>query len=632
MKFLQLTLKNLQGNWHRYIAFYLSSLFSVMMFYIYAAIIYHPDVINGQFRAAYFVRPGMIAAEYIVFIFSFFFILYSCSAFLKTRKKEFGLLTLFGFTKRQLVKMVFIENMVISISAIIVGILLGAVFSKLFFMALSNLLNVDSPIRFMLPLQAVLLTFFGFLLLFGIITIVMAFRVGKSEIIDLIREARKPKKPPVYSRWLVALAVLSLGTGYGMAAILDIAGLINGLITIVLVTTLGTYFFFTQGSIAFLGWLTKRKKLYYRNISMVVISQMGFKIKDNARTLFSVAIISAIILTAIGSVSLLFDDLKAGSSVLVPHSFAYLDDRRENKALVPDQIRGVLEKEQLSINYEAQVEMLPFQVNGNNFGVLMKESDYNHLAKLKERTPIEVISGQSILVNSGRPSDNKLEGNIQLQIGNQTEQLMLTGKIEEAIIAPFKQTEQVLVVNDKDYQKWLQTIPEKNILVYHGIEVDDWMKSGAAATLLKEQVGNESTEFFLTRYEIAGEYMQISALTFFVGFLICILFFLAAGSLLYFRLFTELQEDRQQYNMLSKIGVSAKEINRIVRRQIAFIFYAPCIVGIIHAVFAFIAIGTVLSDTSVWGTFLLVIGIFLGLQTIYYLIAKHTYKKVLLPE
>src|SRR5690606_21564938 len=106
MTFRSLALKNIRVNWRSYSAFFLSSLFSVAIFYIYYAFTVHPDVVNGQLAAASKVKSGMEFCLYLISIFSVIFILYSSGSFLKSRKKEFGLFSLFGMTRRQLRKLV----------------------------------------------------------------------------------------------------------------------------------------------------------------------------------------------------------------------------------------------------------------------------------------------------------------------------------------------------------------------------------------------------------------------------------------------------------------------------------------------------------------------------------------------
>ncbi|MGO4373201.1 FtsX-like permease family protein, partial [Paenibacillus sp. MCAF20] len=212
MTFRSLALSNIRGNWRSYSAFFLSSVFSVLIFYIYAAFLAHPDVVNGNIMAAAKVRRGMVFCEYLIVIFSFLFVLYSNSAFLKTRKQEFGLFSLFGMTKAQLRRLVIYENAAIAVLAIAVGIGLGMLFSKLFFMALGVLLDMDETIPFAVPLKAVWMTGGGFFLLFMVISLWTALRIGRNEIIDLLNAARKPKGQLAYSKWLVALAIACLVT------------------------------------------------------------------------------------------------------------------------------------------------------------------------------------------------------------------------------------------------------------------------------------------------------------------------------------------------------------------------------------------------------------------------------------
>ncbi len=50
--------------------------------------------------------------------------------FLKTRKKEFGIVILHGMSSSQLKKLIIMENMLIGCSAIIVGIGTGLLFGK----------------------------------------------------------------------------------------------------------------------------------------------------------------------------------------------------------------------------------------------------------------------------------------------------------------------------------------------------------------------------------------------------------------------------------------------------------------------------------------------------------------------
>lgn len=287
---------------------------------MYSAFIYHPDVVSGHILQASKIRKGMMFCLYIIGIFSFLFVLYSNSAFLKTRKQEFGLLSLFGMTKAQLRKLVIYESIALALLSIGAGIGLGMLFSKLFFMALSVFLKVTDPIPFAVPLKAIGITGFGFFILFLAIAVLTSARIGRSELIDLFKAGRKPKGQLIFSPWLVALALVSLGSGYMMALMLDSFNFFYMALLILVTVTIGSYFLFTQFSVFAYSFLQKRHSFFYNRTNMIVLAQLGYKLKDNARILFMVSIMSAVILTASGTFYLSRDQLEAKRFMISIHT------------------------------------------------------------------------------------------------------------------------------------------------------------------------------------------------------------------------------------------------------------------------------------------------------------------------
>ncbi|MDT2261117.1 hypothetical protein P7H06_18720 [Paenibacillus larvae] len=72
----------------------------------------------------------------------------------------------------------------------------------------------------------------------------------------------------------------------------------------------------------------------------------------------------------------------------------------------------------------------------------------------------------------------------------------------------------------------------------------------------------------------------------FVGTFVGLVFLIATGSIIYFKQLSEANADKAKYNILRKVGVTLKEMKKGIGKQIAFIFVAPLIVGILHSIFA----------------------------------------------
>jgi putative ABC transport system permease protein len=118
--------------------------------------------------------------------------------------------------------------------------------------------------------------------------------------------------------------------------------------------------------------------------------------------------------------------------------------------------------------------------------------------------------------------------------------------------------------------------------------------------------------------------VQVLSLTLFVGIFICVLFFVAAGSVIYFKMFTELQGEQAMYRSLLRIGLSEREMRSVVGRQLMLIFFIPFFVGSVHTAFAMKALGNVLMS-NIWGYALTVLAIYFLMQTVYYMLAKRMY-------
>src|SRR5699024_6183619 len=183
------------------------------VFFTFANFAFHPAFAEGNIRSD--VLKGMAVAGTIIYIFSFFFILYSMSAFLQSRKKEFGILVIQGMSSGQIRRMVFLENMLIGLFATIAGIGLGVVFSKALLLVAENVLVLDAALSFYIPLEAILITFVSFIVLFLFISVFVTFVLRTNKLTKLIKSEKIGKSEPKSSIILVILAALLLIAGYG---------------------------------------------------------------------------------------------------------------------------------------------------------------------------------------------------------------------------------------------------------------------------------------------------------------------------------------------------------------------------------------------------------------------------------
>ena len=101
----------------------------------------------------------------------------------------------------------YIRALMLGSIAIVVGIGLGMLCSKLFFQALSVILKIDKTLPLVWNSKAVLITAGVYFILFLILSLFSVWTVGRLQIIDLLREARKQKVEPFAFTWLCVVGI-----------------------------------------------------------------------------------------------------------------------------------------------------------------------------------------------------------------------------------------------------------------------------------------------------------------------------------------------------------------------------------------------------------------------------------------
>ena len=99
----------------------------------------------------------------------------------------------------------------------------------------------------------------------------------------------------------------------------------------------------------------------------------------------------------------------------------------------------------------------------------------------------------------------------------------------------------------------------------------------------------------------------------FIGVFVSLVFVAACFSLLYSRLFTDIEEDRRYASRLQQVGVTRRELRGQALSQMAVIFFLPFVVGLVHSTVAMYALGTLTRRTVLhygWAAALLFLFLF----------------------
>ncbi|HFK1401898.1 ABC transporter permease [Bacillus cereus] len=631
MTFRQFAFNNIFRNKRTYAAHFLSSAFSIMIFFTYALLLFHPDL-QGELKStsatiSAYGTMGFSISQGLIFVFSFFFILYSVSSFLKTRKKEFGILMMQGMSMRQFKKLLLIENMLIGFGSICIGIFIGLIFSKLVLLISASVLMINNGLPFYTPVKAVLLTIITFLFLFFIVSLFTFKMIKITELVELIRAEEKPKPEPKSSILLSLLSLISIGYGYFSVFRFISSSSFTTLGMGVLLVIIGTYFLYTQCSVYILHLAKRRESFFLKRTNILTISELIYRMKDNATMFFIVSIVSAVAFTAIGTTAAI------GSKDLVrmtnPYTFLY-GDFENNKTL--NKNLSIIKKHLADANIPYRMASASYIYTESNV-IVMKLSEYNDLAKALGYQQETIENEGEILLIPGVVSqkhefkNGDYKKSIEVIQGEWTKTFQVEKAVENLVL-PHDTRKIYIAVQDQVYDEIPITSDPNNIHIpyrTYGFVVDDWIKTKRISNELISTFAKEEGSFqfrALTLDLLSAK--QTNGLLLMASVLVGIVFFTFAASFIYFRLYTDLDRDQQQYKMISKMGLGKRELKKVVTRQLLLMFFLPIIIAVIHTVVAYMALQQLL-DFSIMNSSIVILISFICIQVLYFFITRWRY-------
>lgn len=621
MTFRQFAFNNVLRNKRLYAAYFLSSLFTVMVFFTFSIFAYHPMLSGENVHGS--AATALSSSKWIIYVFSFFFVLYSMSTFLQSRKREFGLLMLQGMSDGQLRRMVFLENMLIGLAASAGGIGLGLIFAKAILLLGENILQLGGRLPFYIPWQAITVTLIAFLILFVLISLFIALVLRSGKLIQLIKSNKISKGEPKASLLLSLLVVALIGISYTLSLNAKGVEVVLLLVPVVIMVCIATYLFFTQLSVYLIRKLKSKEQIFWKKTNMLLFSDLSYRMKDNARTFFLVAIISTVAFCSIGSLYGFRTVLTKPLTEMNPYIFHYVSKQGDTEQEMHLQlIESTLQREQIQAT-RGDVQWNYFEVEGQKQSVMMISlSEYNRFAGLMQEDQIELVGNAPILVGVdfgfAAPKESDLLSK-PLIIPSK-----LTLRVEQQVTSNlFPGSLRYLIVPDHIYAQLGEPAEQEHYYAWNGRAG----QSGAVAagkTLLGtlEQYGDQY-QFLPRDYQLDDTISSYAPLLF-IGLFIGIVFFVSAGSFLYFRLYSDLDEDKEKFKAIAKLGLSKRELSRVLTQQISLLFFTPIVIALVHGAVALTALSNMF-EYSLFRESATVLGIFCLIQFIYFIIVRYFY-------
>ncbi len=650
----RLALSNIRKNAKVYLPYLLTSTFTVMMCYVI-----HSLAVNQSLRETSSTAPAVLMlGTWVVIIFSVIFLFYVNSFLIKRRKKEIALYNILGMEKKHVMIMMAYETIFTTLISLILGILFGALFSKLMFLLLVNLSQIQTAIIFEIPQSTIFLTLTVYGIIFFTAYLFNVIQIKLANPIELLRGGEHGEREPK-TKWLFTLVgILTLGGGYYLAqTIEDPMDALTLFFVAVVLVIIGTYCLFTAGSIVILKMLKKNKRFYYQTRHFTSVSQMIYRMKQNAVGLASICVLCTCILVMISSTVTLYLGVKDTVQIMQEEDFlakiftlseGQLPSRKELDELHAKIEDGLKAKDiETSTIVMRSVYEVAYNVKDNEYvtGEGSNGRDFKSFSAMtleeynRAYHKNETLKDNEVLVHSNfekLASQMKINGKTVQVKSEVHDQYFLETELSEN-----SQLTGIVFKDEKTLKDVLFTLEDQvRPNVYISIDYQDKSDMKEADNIVPNIINDlqntgEYSVYTSSQYSMEKMFNDSYGSLFFLGLFLGLLFLMAAILIMYYKQLSEGYEDQKRFEIMQNVGMSKKEVKQTIRSQVLIFFFLPLVVAVIHIAFAFkmimkmfgylIASGEGLFITC---TIISVIILAIIYSIVYFLTAKTYYKIV----
>lgn len=538
--------------------------------------------------------------EKFLFVIIIIFLMYANRLFIKRRTKSFALFQLIGLSRKDLMRMMMLEQAIIFIGTTVIGLLLGLFGSRLLLLIVKKTAQIPLDIKILFEPAALTVTMILVVISFILIMVQSFIFIKRRSIIQLMYDVQQSEATQANmtkaEMTFGILGIAMIGLGYYLSTIMlkNIELTLISAFLILFLTVVGAYFFF-RSSVSLIFKSLKRSKRGYVNVTDVVFTaSIMHRMKKNAFSLTVIGIISAITITLLSFATISKANIENNVNGLAPHEFTYINEGEAQK------LEAYLNAKNIPYNKVVQhVIEVPIVHSGK---ALHKDVNSLPIISDAEVDKIDVNPGEITLVNYFKVSETfiGLDKGVTIDLGRKEKHAPL--EITET--SPYNVLSyraalgrSVGIIDHKTFEMLKATqIKDKDNPPITQVGFD--LKS--AKDVVKVESANEQFNQMLpqSRTSLEKEQLAFSGMFLFVSGFLGVAFLIAAGCIIYIKQMDENEDEMANYQILRKMGYTHQDMFKGLALKIAFNFGLPLIIGLGHAFFAARAFNTLMNGVD----------------------------------
>ena len=677
----KLSLKNISKSIKDYAIYFFTLILGVAIFYVFNAIDDQSVMMKVSSTTAEIIKlmtNVLSGVSVFVSIILAFLIVYASRFLIKRRNKEFGVYLTLGMSKKKISLILFIETLIIGIVSLVVGLGIGFLLSQLMSILVANMFEADlTRFQFVFSTNACIKTLIYFSIMYFVVMIFNTINISKCKLIDLMHSNKKSEKiklkNPLFCTILFIISCIALGFAYyQVTGGIEKMTYANSIFVPMGIGAVSTFFVFWSLSGLLLKIFISMKNIYYKGLNSFTLRQFSSKI--NTMT-FSMTIICLMLFITICVLSSAMSmkismtnnlkklapaDVQIGKFINVTDYEYYSEKQIEDSKIsiydtleklgydVDNKLKDIVKldvynfdnidlKTSIGSYYDIAKDKYPLMPY-NKKESIVKISDYNKIAKLfglKEYTLNDdeyfIVANYSEYVkfrNEGLKVDTIL--NI-----NEKELKPKYDSCVEGFIAMNSTYSNmgIFVVPDNAVNDSMKKY-EYLTANYNVTDINEKNLSEKELSEICKENSNNTVIDFDSKITIKENSIGLGAMVTFIGLYLGIIFLISCAAILALKELSESSDNVEKFNMLRKIGVDEKMINKALFRQIGIFFMFPLLVAIIHSIFGIkfcnyllSAFGAANLVSSIIGVAIFIVAIYGGYFLVTYICSKNIIKE-----
>ena len=629
-----ITKSNIKKNFPLYRIYFLATIGLLSIFIAFLNFISDKIIAEkiGDSGQALVIANGSLL---FLIVFLVVFLIYFNNFFVKKRSQDLGVLAILGFSKRELTKLLTLENLVILVLSYLVSLLLGPTLYFLAVLVITHLLDLTMEVQWFITVKEIIESLGILVVVFLINFITNGVIIAKQSLIEFVNFSKKAEKKIRIRKVRAIIAITALLLSYVLCLttvfsstrkMLLSVGMVPISLLIIILVILGSIFTIRYGLTFVISFLKEKKKRLYRPLSNIIYPKFNYRIATKNKLLTVLGGLLTLTVSVTGIMVILYAYSLNGIERLTPSAIEYNVESENGQV----NVTNILENGQVSL---VDINLLRLNTNPEvtitesgqtiPYFDIINYSDYKELMKAQGRkNSIEGSESLPLLINYF-PTEISLGKTFNLENAYE----VTVKQVSTNNVFSFSTSVTTLVVSDKLYAELSSRFPEKKMTIrtFNGDSIRSSETFYNQFSTVPDVISSYSRERTVKTANIAT-YIFITFLS--------ILFIICTGSILYFTSLIEIMENKEEYSYLSKLGYSKKMINRIVGYEIGILFLIPVLIGIINGSMLLIFYKYLFMDTLVAGniimlSLLLFLFFFLIIYGTFYLLTLRSVKSII---